>query len=106
MRMRSAFPGAAGALAASASTARRVGTQSRYRRGAVIARRIRGQDPGGFLMRDALRQLSTAFRSLSRQPAVMLPAVLTLALGIGANTALFAYLAAILWPTIDAPHFE
>src|SRR5919112_5518994 len=57
-------------------------------------------------MRDTLRQLSTAFRSLSRQPAVMLPAVLTLALGIGANTALFAYLAAILWPRIDAPHFE
>jgi predicted permease len=57
-------------------------------------------------MRDLVRQLSTAFRSLSRQPAVMLPAVLTLALGIGANTALFAYLAAILWPTIDAPHFE
>ncbi|HWM92100.1 MAG TPA: ADOP family duplicated permease [Thermoanaerobaculia bacterium] len=57
-------------------------------------------------MRDAVRQLSTAFRSLSRQPAVMLPAVLTLALGIGANTALFAYLAALLWPTIDAPHPE
>jgi len=57
-------------------------------------------------MRDIVRQLSTAFRSLSRQPAVMLPAVLTLALGIGANTALFAYLAAILWPTIDAPHPE
>lgn len=55
---------------------------------------------------DTVRQLSTAFRSLSRQPAVMLPAVLTLALGIGANTALFAYLAAILWPTIDAPHPE
>lgn len=53
-------------------------------------------------MREALRQLSTAFRSLTRQPAVMLPAVLTLALGIGANTALFAYLAAILRPTVDA----
>src|SRR5215210_2563283 len=74
-----------------------------------MARRIRGQNPGGFLMRyvgDTVRQLSTAFRSLSRQPAVMLPAVLTLALGIGANTALFAYLAVILWPKIDAPHFE
>ncbi|MFP5287754.1 MAG: ADOP family duplicated permease, partial [Thermoanaerobaculia bacterium] len=57
-------------------------------------------------MRDIVRQLSTAFRSLFRQPAVMLPAVLTLALGIGANTALFAYLAAILWPTIDAPDPE
>ncbi|HET9225571.1 MAG TPA: ABC transporter permease, partial [Thermoanaerobaculia bacterium] len=54
-------------------------------------------------MRDAVRQLSTAFRSLVRQPAVMVPAVLTLALGIGANTALFAYLASLLWPTIDAP---
>ena len=57
-------------------------------------------------MRDAVRQLSTAFRSLTRQPAVMVPAVLTLALGIGANTALFAYLASILWPTLDAPDPE
>jgi predicted permease len=54
-------------------------------------------------MRDLARQLSLAFRSLSRQPAVMVPAVLTLALGIGANTALFAYLAAMLRPTVDAP---
>jgi putative ABC transport system permease protein len=57
-------------------------------------------------MRDVLRQLSTAVRSLARQPAVMLPAVLTLALGIGSNTALFAYLSAMLWPTLDAPHAE
>ncbi|HEX6861951.1 MAG TPA: ABC transporter permease, partial [Thermoanaerobaculia bacterium] len=57
-------------------------------------------------MRDLLRELSTAFRSLSRQPAVMVPAVLTLALGIGANTALFAYLAAMLRPTVDAPASE
>ncbi|HET9227178.1 MAG TPA: ADOP family duplicated permease [Thermoanaerobaculia bacterium] len=57
-------------------------------------------------MRDILRQLSTAFRSLARQPAVMVPAVLTLALGIGANTALFAYLAAMLSPTVEAAHPE
>lgn len=57
-------------------------------------------------MREVVRQLSAALRSLSRQPAVMLPAVLTLALGIGANTALFAYLAHILWPTLDAPEPE
>jgi len=55
---------------------------------------------------DFLRQLSTALRSLSRQPAVLVPAVLTLALGIGANTALFAYLASMLRPTVDAPHPE
>ena len=54
-------------------------------------------------MRDLLRELSIAFRSLARQPAVMVPAVLTLALGIGANTAFFAYLASALRPTVDAP---
>ncbi|MFL6202680.1 MAG: ABC transporter permease [Thermoanaerobaculia bacterium] len=57
-------------------------------------------------MPDIVRQLPTAFRSLSRQPAVMVPAVLTLALGIGANTALFAYLASMLRPTVDAPRSE
>ncbi|MEA2562690.1 MAG: hypothetical protein QOH06_4194 [Acidobacteriota bacterium] len=57
-------------------------------------------------MRELPRQLSAAFRSLSRQPAVMVPAVLTLALGIGADTALFAYLASTLWETVDAPHPE
>lgn len=57
-------------------------------------------------MREIARQLSVAVRSLSRQPAIMLPAVFTLALGIGSNTALFAYLAAMLWPTLDAPHPE
>lgn len=54
-------------------------------------------------MREVVRQLSAALRSLSRQPAVMVPAVLTLALGIGAITALYAYLAYMLWPTIAAP---
>jgi predicted permease len=58
------------------------------------------------LMREIVRQLSLALRSLSRQPAIMLPAVLTLALGIGSNTALFAYLAAIFRPTLDAPEPE
>ncbi len=57
-------------------------------------------------MRELMQPLSVALRSLSRQPAVMIPAVLTLALGIGATTALFGYLALILWPTIEAPHPE
>jgi predicted permease len=57
-------------------------------------------------MREIARQLSIALRSLSRQPGIMLPAVITLALGIGSNTALFAYLSAILWPALDAPHPE
>ncbi|HET9210547.1 MAG TPA: ABC transporter permease [Thermoanaerobaculia bacterium] len=42
-------------------------------------------------------------RSLARQPGLSLAVILTLALGIGASTALFAYLLAFLWPTLDAP---
>jgi putative ABC transport system permease protein len=57
-------------------------------------------------MREIAHQLSIALRSLSRQPGIMLPAVITLALGIGSNMALFAYLSAMLWPTLDAPHPE
>ncbi|HEX3130617.1 MAG TPA: ADOP family duplicated permease, partial [Thermoanaerobaculia bacterium] len=57
-------------------------------------------------MREVARQLSIALRSLSRQPGIMLPAVITLALGIGSNMALFAYLSAMLWPPLDAPQAE
>ena len=52
-------------------------------------------------MRHLARTLSTTVRSLARQPQVTGPAVLTLALGIGALTALFAYLAAMLWPRLE-----
>jgi predicted permease len=57
-------------------------------------------------MRELMRHLSTTIRSLVRQPAVTVPAVLTLALGIGANTALFAYLSALVWPRLAVrdPH--
>jgi predicted permease len=53
-----------------------------------------------------MRQLAMTVRSLARQPGVTIPAVLTLALGIGANTALFAYLAALVWPKVAAPEPE
>jgi putative ABC transport system permease protein len=45
----------------------------------------------------------TTLRSLARQPGLSLAVILTLALGIGACTALFAYLIAIVWPALDAP---
>jgi putative ABC transport system permease protein len=45
----------------------------------------------------------TTLRSLARQPGLSLTVILTLALGIGASTALFAYLSAIVWPALDAP---
>jgi len=53
-----------------------------------------------------MRHLTLTLRSLARQPAVTVPVVLTLALGIGANTALFANFIQIFWPTLDAPHSE
>jgi len=57
-------------------------------------------------MGELARHLVTTLRSLGRQPAVTVPVVLTLALGIGANTALFANFLQIFWPTFDAPHPE
>jgi putative ABC transport system permease protein len=50
-----------------------------------------------------MKHLALALRSLARQPGMAAIIVLTLAPGIGAATALFAYLAVILWPTLDAP---
>src|SRR5262245_51378124 len=44
-----------------------------------------------------------ALRSLARQPGVAAPAVLILALGIGASTALFSYVAELYWPSLRAP---
>ncbi|HEY0557987.1 MAG TPA: ABC transporter permease, partial [Thermoanaerobaculia bacterium] len=50
-------------------------------------------------MKNAFR---TTLRSLARQPGITLAVIVTLALGIGAGTALFAYLVAFLWPALDA----
>ena len=57
-------------------------------------------------MRDFAKDLWTILRSLARQPELTGVVVLTLGLGIGASTALFAYLASIIWPTIEAPSPE
>ncbi|HSS77543.1 MAG TPA: ABC transporter permease [Thermoanaerobaculia bacterium] len=57
-------------------------------------------------MRNFFKDLWTTVRSLARQPEMTVVVVLTLALGIGAATALFAYLASILWPTVNAPEAE
>ncbi|HEY9423044.1 MAG TPA: ABC transporter permease, partial [Thermoanaerobaculia bacterium] len=57
-------------------------------------------------MRDAVHHLRTTLRSLARQPGLTLIVILTLALGIGASTALFGYLAFILWPQLDAPEAD
>ncbi len=47
--------------------------------------------------------LRETVRSLLRRPALALVAVATLAVGIGAATALWSYLTALVWPTLEAP---
>lgn len=54
-------------------------------------------------MRNLVKELGITIKSLVRQPALPAIVVLTLALGIGASTALFGYLMAILWPEMNAP---
>jgi hypothetical protein len=50
--------------------------------------------------------LRSAMRALRRRPAATLAIVLTLALGIGANTAVFSVVAAVLLPSLPYPHPE
>ena len=57
-------------------------------------------------LRDLAADLRYTQRALRRSPAFLLTAVLSLALGIGANTAIFTALDAVLWkplPVAD-PH--
>ena len=57
-----------------------------------IGGRTRGEEGGGMHLRDGIQALRTAVRSLVRHPGYTLPALLTLVLGIGANTAMFSVL--------------
>jgi hypothetical protein len=57
-------------------------------------------------MPDTLREIRRAVAGLIRQPGLSATVVLTLAIAIGANTALFAYVCVFLWPTVDAPDPE
>src|ERR1700678_2764556 len=54
------------------------------------------EDPMSFLPMSFLHDLKIALRSLSRTPALWITVALTLALGIGANAAIFSVVRAVL----------
>jgi len=57
-------------------------------------------------MRDVLQDLRYAARSLRRTPAFTVAAVITLALGIGANSAIFTLLDAVMLKPLALPNAD
>ena len=57
-------------------------------------------------MQDLIKDLQYGVRMLTKNPGVTLVAVITLALGIGANTAIFSAVSAFLIRPLPVPHAE
>ncbi|HUL73594.1 MAG TPA: ABC transporter permease [Vicinamibacterales bacterium] len=62
----------------------------------TIDRRMSGRAPGGTVLRSIVTDAQLAWRSCRRQPGVTAAIVLSLALGLGAATAMFAVVRAVL----------
>ena len=71
----------------------------RYRR--QTRQQARGNDERGSFMESMSLNIRYALRSLLRDPRYLLTAVLTLALGIGANTAIFTVLNGVVLKPLD-----
>jgi putative ABC transport system permease protein len=74
----------------------------RYRRPAIGQGRVGRQPPGEAIVHD----VRYAVRTLAKAPAFTAVVLVTLALGIGANTAIFSALNAVLLKPLPYPHAE